>query len=462
MPLSCNRRASAPAPQGVFERELPWCDSLELFRRLRRLPMPVLLASGSAGAIDILAAAPARVLSTRGDETVVRHAGGRRETLRGNPLDLLRQHFDYPALDQILPPDMPFAGGAIGYFAYDLLHGQHRIPAGAPEDIPLPAMRVGIYHWAVLVDRRARRCRFVALPCCAPEAREQALACLAQGTPEGGEPFALDRPFRSNFSRDDYLAACGRVIDYIHAGDCYQVNLSQRFSAGCRGDSWAAFEKLHRLADAPFSAYLEGEDGDVLSFSPERFIQVQGDRVVTQPIKGTRPRDADPARDRELLRELLESPKDRAENLMIVDLLRNDLGRVCRTGSVSVPRLFETQSFRNVHHLVSTIEGRLERPADLFELLKAGFPGGSITGTPKIRAMEIISELETRPRSVYCGSVAWIGVDGAMDSNICIRTLVRAGGRIHCWGGGGIVSDSVPAQEYQETLDKISIFINNL
>jgi para-aminobenzoate synthetase component 1 len=287
---------------------------------------------------------------------------------------------------------------------------------------------------------------------------------LLEKTPAqpAAKPFRLLAPFVSNYSRDEYLQRFQRIIDYIHAGDCYQVNLAQCFTAPCEGDSFTAFEQLQIRANAPFAAYLQDGEHTVLSFSPERFVKVDQGVVTTQPIKGTKPRSSDPVQDLHNRHALENSNKDKAENLMIVDLLRNDLGRVCSFGSVTVEALFELQSFTNVHHLVSTIKGRLQQPDDVFGLLAACFPGGSITGTPKLRSMQIINELETMPRSVYCGVIAWIDHSGNMDSNIAIRTLVRDRNHIHCWGGGGIVADSVGSEEYQETLDKISMLINNL
>jgi para-aminobenzoate synthetase component 1 len=294
------------------------------------------------------------------------------------------------------------------------------------------------------------------------EALQQRLAPALAGAAVAESSFALGSPFVSNYTPEQYLQRFRRIIDYIHAGDCYQVNLAQCFTAACSGDAWAAFLRLQQRANAPFAAYLQDGEQAVLSFSPERFVRVENLEVMTQPIKGTRPRSADPEQDLANRIDLETSTKDRAENLMIVDLLRNDLGRVCAFGSVSVENLFETQSFTNVHHLVSTVNGRLERAGDVFALLAASLPGGSITGAPKLRAMEIINELENMPRSVYCGAIAWIDVSGNMDSNICIRTLVKDGDRIHCWGGGGIVADSDGPDEYQETLDKISMLIDNL
>jgi para-aminobenzoate synthetase component 1 len=297
---------------------------------------------------------------------------------------------------------------------------------------------------------------------CAETFQQQILQRLEKKLPEQHLAFALDSTFTSNFSKAEYLERFKRIINYIHAGDCYQVNLAQCFSAKCQGDSLDAFLRLQKIADAPFAAFLQANEHSIFSFSPERFLQVTDRKVITQPIKGTRPRNADPQIDAANRHDLESSQKDRAENLMIVDLLRNDLGRICATGSVKVDSLFEVQSFTNVHHLVSTISGTLEKPDDVFALFAACFPGGSITGTPKIRAMEIIEELETAPRSVYCGSIAYFDHNGNMDSNIAIRTMVRDGNSIHCWGGGGIVADSKGDEEFQETLDKISILLHNL
>ena len=261
---------------------------------------------------------------------------------------------------------------------------------------------------------------------------------------------------RSSFDRAAYDRAFAKVQAHIRAGDCYQVNLTQRFSARVRGDSWAAYERLRIANPAPFSAYLNYPFGQVLSSSPERFLRVHGQNVLTQPIKGTRRRGFNPADDAALAAELRSSGKDRAENVMIVDLLRNDLGKNCAPGSVKTTKLFEVESFANVHHLVSSVEGEPLAGRHAVDLLRGCFPGGSITGAPKIRAMQIIEECEPQRRSVYCGAIGYIGFDGAMDTNIAIRTLVRCGDSIHAWAGGGIVADSDVDAEYQECFDKAS------
>ncbi len=435
------------------------------YERVQHLPQPMLLTSGSskhaAARFDILVADPIGLLRTRHGVThVTTLTNAEVEASSDDPFAVLQRHF--PLQDTAAHPELPFTGGAVAWFGYELLHGQNRIEPATATTLTLPDMLAGIYDWAVIVDHHTQRTSLVLA--CVDSDRARRVRELFAGAGVSGQtiPFRLLAPFKSNYSCDEYLQRFHRIIDYIHAGDCYQVNLAQCFTAPCDGDSWQAFLRLQARANAPFAAILRDGDQSVLSFSPERFLKVDNGIVTTQPIKGTRPRSSDPAQDAYNRHELETSIKDRAENLMIVDLLRNDLGRVCATGSVSVDKLFEMQSFTNVHHLVSTIHGRLRQPVDVFRLMAACFPGGSITGTPKLRAMQIINELETMPRSVYCGVIGWIDRSGNMDSNIAIRTLVRDGNYVHCWGGGGIVADSVGAEEYQETFDKISMLIDGL
>ena len=455
----------ADRPYTVFS--LPYENTpYPLYKKLRHLPLPVLLASGNDRQrkdtrFEILSACPDAVLKTDGTTTRIESSINGTRVVDGHPLDILAEEF--PLDPQIsAEADLPFTGGAIGYFGYELLHPWYRIDRNHPGDVSLPDMLVGLYSWSIIIDHELHKCSLVFRDNCLQETRETVLSALDSENEKSSGNFSLQSDFESNFSREAYQQAYQKVIDYILAGDCYQVNLTQRFSAECEGDPYMAFIRLQAIAKAPFAAFMEDGDNAVLSFSPERFVKVTNGAVMTQPIKGTRPRSDNAETDNLNKTELEESLKDKAENLMIVDLLRNDLGRVCSTGSIAVPDLFETQSFTNVHHLVSTITGNLDSPADVFELFKAGFPGGSITGTPKIRAMEIINELETVMRSVYCGCFAWIDTSGNMDSNICIRTLVKNGNRIHCWGGGGVVADSRGDLEYQESLDKISLFLDAL
>ncbi len=252
------------------------------------------------------------------------------------------------------------------------------------------------------------------------------------------------------------------VQKYLLEGDCYQVNLAQRFAAQASGDAYAAYLELRQSSPAPYSAFLDWPQAQILCASPERFLQVRQGRVETKPIKGTRARSDDAVEDARLAEELRHHPKDRAENLMIVDLLRNDLGKSCEPGSVRAPKLFEVESFANVHHLVSTVEGKLQSGRDALDVLRDCFPGGSITGAPKQRAMEIIEQLEPNRRGIYCGAIGYIGHDGNMDTNIAIRTLVYSEDSIRCWAGGGIVADSQCEAEYQETLDKVSAILELL
>jgi para-aminobenzoate synthetase component 1 len=347
-------------------------------------------------------------------------------------------------------PDLPFPGGALGYFGYDLCRRIERLPAQGPDPLGMPEMAIGIYDHALVVDQRERRTWLVGRRGASPETRAL-LRRLALGTiPYTPAPFTVRGPVRSNMDAAAYARRFAEVQAWIQAGDCYQVNLARRLGVAAEGDPWAAYVQLRTLSPAPFAAYLNLPFGRVLSSSPERFLRLAAGQAETRPIKGTRPRGSDPAEDLRLAAELAQSPKDRAENLMIVDLLRNDLGRSCVPGTIRVPSLFEVESYPGVHHLVSTITGQLAPDKDALALLRGCFPGGSITGAPKIRAMQIIDALEGEARGVYCGSIAHLGFDGGLDSNIIIRTLVQARGELRFWAGGGIVADSECAAEWEE------------
>jgi para-aminobenzoate synthetase component 1 len=439
----------------VLNTPLPYRpDSADLFEAIADQPWAVFLDSGwprsRAGRWDILAARPHTTLVTRGTDTEI-VAGGRSRVSQADPLDLLGECLPMQAMST----PWPFAGGAIGYFAYDLAERLHEIqlqavPSGVPD------MVVGIYDWAVLIDHREQTCHLLGAGRDPATLRDwEALRALFDRPPAAtARPGFTAGPLRAETRRADYDRSFAAVADYIRAGDCYQVNLAQPYSAAVTGDRWSAYRRLRALNPAPYSAYLNLPGVRVLSSSPERFLALRDGAVTTRPIKGTRPRHPDPARDRALAEALVGSEKDRAENLMIVDLLRNDLGRVCQPGSIGVPALFEVESFGNVHHLVSTVRGRLAPGRNALDLLRAAFPGGSVTGAPKRRAMQIIAELEPRRRGVYCGAIGYIGHDGAMDTNIAIRTLVDDGEVMRFWAGGGLVADSQVEAEYQECLDK--------
>lgn len=437
--------------------EIPYRpDSAELFEAIADQPWAVFLDSGrprsTAGGLDILAAYPSATLVTRGGMSEIRR-GARVWLSPADPFALLRELLDADGAASALP----FTGGAIGYFGYDLARRLERLSPHGGDAANLPELAVGIYDWAVLVDHARRQSWLVSAGRDAASARRwDRLHALFSNPPppRARPPFRVHGRIVASFSAADYGRAFQRIQRYIRAGDCYQVNLAQRFDAVASGDAWLAYQALRQLNPAPFSAYLHHPAVRVLSSSPERFLAVRQGRVESKPIKGTRPRAADPRADAELARALRASDKDRAENLMIVDLLRNDLGKVCRPGTVAVPCLFEVESYTNVHHLVSTVRGELAAGGDAIGLLRAAFPGGSITGAPKLRAMQIIDELEPHRRGVYCGAIGWLGFNGDMDTNIAIRTLVRDDTRIRCWAGGGIVADSDVEEEYRECFDK--------
>ena len=355
------------------------------------------------------------------------------------------------------PTELPFLAGGVGYLAYDFGLAGQGIPP--PPTQSLPEAAFGIYDTALLVDHHGRKAWLYA-----PEDRmvqalaewQPRLACATVYSPDPS--FQVQGSVRPLWNRSDYAAAFGWVQDYIQAGDCYQVNLAQPFAVPYAGSPWSLYQRLRAVNPAPFSAYLSLPQGEVLSFSPERLLRVQKDRLQVRPIKGTRPRLEDPQEDQQMAQALLASPKDRAENVMIVDLLRNDLGRVAATGSVQVPQLCALESYAEVHHLVSVVEARLASGQDALSALEACFPGGSISGAPKRRAMEIIAELEAGARGLYCGSVGYLDQRGGLDMNIAIRSMTAVRGELRFWAGGGIVADSDPDAEYQETLDKVAVF----
>ncbi|MDR2874532.1 MAG: aminodeoxychorismate synthase component I [Methylobacillus sp.] len=439
--------------------ELPYrADSAAVFARIAHRPWAIYLDSGWPGSqygrYDIFAADPMATLSTCGGQTEIREHAATRTTAE-NPFHALKTVLQRYT---VAPNNLPFRGGAMGYFSYDLARRLEHLPARATDAEHMPEMALGIYDWAAIFDHHAARAWLVGQGH-DTRTREQwsEMVNLLSGdaAPQAGV-FKARGEAVSNMSEADYAAAFERIKHYIAAGDCYQVNLAQRFSAEAEGDAWAAYLRLRQLSPAPFSAYFNTPHGQILSASPERFLRVENGRVETRPIKGTRPRSPDPAQDRAYADALQTSAKDRAENVMIVDLLRNDLGKNCATGSVRAEKLFALESYANVHHLVSTVTGTLAPGRDAVDLLQGCFPGGSITGAPKLRAMEIIEELEPHRRGVYCGALGYIGFDGNMDTNIAIRTALYSENSLRFWAGGGIVADSEMQKEYRETLDKAS------
>ncbi|MBL0640758.1 aminodeoxychorismate synthase component I [Aeromonas veronii] len=430
----------------------------QLFARLQHQPWAMLLESagplGADNGFDIITADPLATLETRGEVTTLR-VGANISKHHEDPLALLA-HTQQQLLGELelCATHLPFIGGALGLFGYDLGRRFERLPVQAAADIAVPDMAVGIYDWALLRNVATGDWQLVHWGDEAGLANR--LAWFEQQQAKPAPAFALLGAWQSNMSRAEYGEKFARIQEYLAAGDCYQINLTQRFSAPYQGDEWQAYCLLATANKAPFSAFIRLPESALLSLSPERFLLLDGRHIETKPIKGTRPRHPDPAIDRQVAQELAQADKDRSENLMIVDLLRNDIGRVSRPGSVSVPHLFAVESFPAVHHLVSTIHGELDARWQGVDLLRACFPGGSITGAPKIRAMEIIEELEPQRRNAYCGSIGYLSQHGRMDTSICIRTLIAEAGRLHCWAGGGIIADSDADSEYQETYDKVA------
>lgn len=446
----------------LLVHHLPYCETpLHYFSALRTRPDATLLDSGRPGAttgrFDIMSSDPRATLCVVQNGRW--HASVPLEAR--TPIEAQRALL---ALLDTTPPDatltkesdaIPFTGGLIGFWSYDYGRTLERLGDRALSDMTMPLVRLGLYDWALIQDHQQKKSYLVA----SARRRDQVLEWLSDAAP-AGEPFEITRAFQGDIDRAEYGRRFQRISHYLHTGDCYQVNLAQRFQARCRGDSWQAFCRLREATPAPYSAWLgwqddNGSERTLLSLSPEAFLHLRGQQLETRPIKGTRPRGQTREEDRRLAAELKESRKDLAENVMIVDLLRNDLGRVCRPGSVQVPALARLESFRNVHHLVSTITGELSPGLDAFDALAAAFPGGSITGAPRIRAMDIIDELEGTRRGPYCGSIGYIDRRGHMNTSIAIRTLVREDDRLCIWGGGGLVADSQEQSEFEETLAKI-------
>jgi para-aminobenzoate synthetase component 1 len=426
------------------------------------------------GRYSFLGSEPFLVMNSRGSEiTLIR--GQDHEVQHGNPFDTMGKLLESYKLEYC-PTPVPFVGGAVGYFGYDLCHFIERLPSTAIDDFKLPECYFAFYDAIFAFDHLEGRAYLVATGF--PEMDEGQRLKRAKMKLEDMKTWLHPRhsvivPSRShaqneeihlmsNFAPEEYIKSVSRVREYIAAGDVFQVNLSQRFQADLEIPPYELYKILRRVNPAPFASYLHFDGVAIVSASPERFLRVQGDLVETRPIKGTRPRGSDPDEDQSLAQELTRSIKDRAENVMIVDLARNDLGRVCRYSTIKVTELAVLETFPTVFHLTSTITGRLHRSKSDTDLLKATFPGGSITGAPKVRAMEIIDELEPTKRSVYTGSIGYLSFNGDLDIDIVIRTFIVKEGRAYFQVGGGIIYESDPEAEYIETLDKAKALIQAL
>ncbi|MEM7357891.1 MAG: aminodeoxychorismate synthase component I [Pseudomonadota bacterium] len=444
-----------------------YLDGATLFSLVADQPWAIFLDSGVVSrdmhqswktSFDVLAIKPTTTFVTNGNSTLITERDRECES-DADPLSLVEAKL--AELDFDGNPDLQYLPGALGYFGYDLARRFERLPELAANDEQLPEMAVGIYSTVVVIDHEAGETRLISLDSDQrqlSEWQERIERTLNQSGDQHDEQTSTrlsSEPIQSNMDEQQYQQKFQAVRDYTVAGDCYQVNLAKRFSSKVAGNAWHTYRALRKASPAPYGAFLNLPFAQVLSNSPESFIQCRNRLVTTSPIKGTMPRDhADPANDRAIADRLRRSRKDRAENLMIVDLMRNDLSRCCEHGTVKVPKLFALHSFANVHHLISTITGKLREELHALDLLRSCFPGGSITGAPKIRAMQIIEELEPHRRGLYCGSIGYVGVDGGLETNIAIRTMVVKDGVARFSAGGGLVIDSQVEQEYQEIIDK--------
>jgi len=452
----------------------------EIFDLFHSEPHSFFLDSGMdpkrLGRYSFIGTDPFLVMKSRGNQVTIIQQG-RKESEQGNPFDILHKLLETYRLDS-LPSPIPFWGGAVGYFSYDLCHFIERLPTTATDDLKLPESYFGFYDTVVIFDNLESKTYIASTGF--PEIDEKQrlkrarLRLEEMKTRLSSPPTHIPKTYsenarkttetvlKPNFTPEGYMEAVNRVREYIAAGDVFQVNISQRFETELTVPPYELYRRLRQLNPAPFASYLNFDGVTIVSASPERFLRIDGDWVETRPIKGTRPRGKNPVEDAMLAQELLDSIKDRAENVMIVDLERNDLGRVCQYGTVKVTELAILETFPTVFHLTSTVIGKLRPDKNRIDLLKAAFPGGSITGAPKVRAMEIIDELEPTRRSVYTGAIGYLGFGRNLDINIVIRTFIIKGNKAYFQVGGGIIYDSNAEAEYQETLDKAKALIQAL
>jgi len=458
--------------QPVFSELQDQLQPFEVFKLFKDDAHSFFLDSGMdpqrLGRYSFIGSDPFLIVQSYGDRiTLV--SNGKRETIVGDPFVILHDLLNKYHLDGSQVP-VPFCGGGVGYLSYDLCHFIERLPLTTSNDLQLPECYIAFYSTILAFDNLKSKSYAVSsgFPECENEelrlkraAQQQKemkvrlsnpVPCLDDNTVKN--PTSTEKIYKCNFSPEDYKAAVARVREYIIAGDIYQANISQRFETDLVFSSCELYRRLRQINPAPFATYLNFDDVVIVSASPERFLRLDAGQVETRPIKGTRPRSTNAHEDRKMAQELTESSKDRAENIMIVDLARNDLGRVCQFGSVQVSELAILETFPDVFHLTSTVKGRLRPDKSRLDLLKAVFPGGSITGAPKVRAMEIIDEVEPTRRSVYTGAIGYFCFSGNIDLNIVIRTFIIKDKKVYFQVGGGIVYDSDPEKEYEETLHK--------
>lgn len=459
IPVSCEIAADIETP-------------ISAYLRLRHLPHAYLLESAEGGAkiarYSFLTAQPRLTLRASPAGVEVTEAGAVRR-VGGDPLEAARDVLSRfrPVDDRTLPR---FSGGLVGYFGYDLVRTIEQLPHPPADDRGLPVMSLALADTVMVFDHHRHRLRIVANAFVeegaerayrgARERIEEWLDLLRRPLPEPAPASPLRLRLTSNMTRERYLAAVARCREYIHAGDAFQIVLSQRFAAEIGGlDPFAVYRALRMINPSPFMFYLAAGDATLVGASPELLVRVEGDLIEMRPIAGTRRRGLTDEEDRRLADEMLADEKERAEHVMLVDLTRNDVGRVSRFGTVRVPDLMTVERYSHVMHIVSTVQGRLAPGRDAVDVLRAVFPHGTVSGAPKVRAMEILDELEPTARGPYAGAVGYVGFGGALDTCIAIRTLVVKDGIAYAQAGGGIVADSAPAAEYDETINKAKALI---
>ncbi|MDD5428731.1 MAG: aminodeoxychorismate synthase component I [Candidatus Omnitrophica bacterium] len=451
----------------VIEKITGRYSPADLFDPVKGSPYAFFLDSAlrgkNLGRFSFLGCDPFLVFKSKKDAVMLEWADGRTESFRSDPFSALEEIFAEYKCGRG-EKDLPFSSGGVGYFSYDLKDFIEDLPDRAKNDLGLHDCVMGFYDTALIYDNIARSAYIASSGL--PYAGKKRAARRSDRLKEFKEkirenkiasarfPDKKARQLKSNFSKAGYIDAIRKAKHYIKKGDIYQVNISQRFEADLLCDPAHLYPKLRALSPAPFASYLGFGDTAILSSSPERFLLKRGDHIETRPIKGTRPRGADRKSDISFAKELKKSVKDNAEHIMIVDLERNDLGKICNYGTVRQAESSSIEKYSNVFHMVSTVSGKLKKGTSPIDCLRAAFPGGSITGAPKVRSMEIIEELEPVKRSVYTGAIGYISFDGNMDTSVVIRTLIAKHGKVYFSVGGGIVADSDPEAEYQETLDK--------
>ncbi|MGV8906934.1 MAG: aminodeoxychorismate synthase component I [Acetobacterium sp.] len=434
--------------------------SFELFGLFKDYPDSFFLDSGrdaeNLGQYSFIGFDPFLVFSSKDDLITVKTKTAEK-SYTSNPFDELQKLLKQYKMEYT--SEFPFVGGAVGYLGYDLCHHLEDLPRSAEDDVQINDCHIGFYDGIIIIDHQLKETHIAAMGI--QEKAEnivsrikKTIAGYVQVAPRHDFKINEKLVFTSNFTKLEYMHALDAIHDYIRAGDIYQTNMTQRFECDLQLTPIELYGELRRINPAPFACYLDFGECQIVCSSPERFIQIKGRNIETRPIKGTMPRGKTPKEDEENRNTLINSDKDKAELLMIVDLERNDIGKICKTGSVKVPELYKLEEYQTVFHLVATVVGELKDDVDAIDCIKATFPGGSITGAPKIRAMEIIDELEPTQRNIYTGSIGYIGFNGDLDLNIVIRTILCKDKKAYFQVGGGIVWDSQNESEYEETFDK--------